>query len=149
MGKTPKKDTKKKNAKALFITGQYQQKEIAEMVNVTVQTVSRWVNSEKWDVELASLTITKEKQLARYYAQINEINENIAGREKGQRYANSKEADTLNKLSSAAQKLETETGVHEIVDVSIGLLEWVRTFDIEKSKELNDLFDAYIKTKMQ
>ena len=148
MGKTPKQDTKKKNAKALFITGQYQQKEIAELVGVTVQTVSRWVNSEKWDIELASLTITKEKQLARYYAQINEINEGIARREIGQRYANSKEADTLLKLSTAAQKLESETGVRDIVDVSIGLLEWVRSFDVNKAKELSDLFDGYIKTKL-
>jgi hypothetical protein len=97
----------------------------------------------------ASLTITKEKQLARYYAQINEINEVIAGREKGQRYANSKEADTLNKLSSAAQKLESETGVRDIVDVSIGLLDWVRSFDTDKAKELSDLFDGYIKTKLK
>lgn len=148
MGRTPKQDTKKKNAKALFITGQYQQKEIAELVGVTVQTISRWVNSEKWDVELASLTITKEKQLARYYAQINEINEAISERDKGQRYANSKEADTLNKLSAAAQKLESETGVRDIVDVSIGLLEWVRGFDVKKAKELSDLFDGYIKTKL-
>lgn len=148
MGRTPKQDTKKKNAKALFITGQYQQKEIAELVGVTVQTISRWVNFDKWDVELASLTITKEKQLARYYAQINEINEAIAGRDKGQRYANSKEADILNKLSAAAQKLESETGVRDIVDVSIGLLEWVRGFDVNKAKELSDLFDGYIKTKL-
>lgn len=148
MGRTLKQDTKKKNAKALFITGQYQQKEIAELVGVTVQTISRWVNSEKWDVELASLTITKEKQLARYYAQINEINEAISERDKGQRYANSKEADTLNKLSAAAQKLESETGVRDIVDVSIGLLEWVRGFDVKKAKELSDLFDGYIKTKL-
>lgn len=148
MARTPKTDTKKKNAKALFITGQYQQKEIAELVGVTVQTISRWVNAEKWDLELASLTITKEKQLARYYAQINEINEAISMREPGQRFANSKEADTLLKLSSAAQKLESETGVREIVDVSIGLLEWVRGFDPEKAKELSELFDGYIKTKL-
>lgn len=148
MAKTPKQDTKKKNAKALFITGQYQQKEIAELIGVTVQTISRWVNTEKWDLELASLTITKDKQLARYYAQINEINEEIAGRDKGQRYANSKEADTLLKLSAAAEKLESETGVREIVDVSIGLLEWVRQNDPDKAKELSNLFDGYIKTKL-
>lgn len=148
MGRTPKRDTKRENAKALFITGQYQQKEIAELVGVTAQTITRWVTAEKWDVELASLTITKEKQLARYYAQINEINEVIAKRDKGERYANSKEADTLLKLSSAAQKLETETGVRDIVDVSIGLLEWVRSFDVDRAKELSDLFDGYIKTKL-
>lgn len=148
MGRTSKQDTKKKNAKALFITGQYQQKEIAEMVGVTVQTVCRWVGAEKWDMELVSLTITKEKQLARYYAQINEINEAIAQREAGQRYANSKEADILNKLSAAAGKLENETGISDIVSVSIGLLEWVRGFDMDKAKELSDLFDGYIKMKL-
>ncbi|NDV45498.1 DDE transposase family protein [Paludibacter sp. 221] len=148
MGKTSKQDTKKKNAKALFLTGQYQQKEIAELVGVNPKTITRWVNAEKWDLELASLTITKEKQLARYYAQINEINDIIAKRDPGQRFANSKEADVLNKLSAAAQKLESETGIRDIVDVSIGLLEWVRGFDVDKAKELSDLFDGYIKTKL-
>jgi transposase len=148
MARTPKQDTKKKNAKALFITGQYQQKEVAELVGVTVQTISRWVNADKWDLELASLTITKERQLARYYAQINEINDNITGRDAGKRFANSKEADTLLKLSTAAEKLESETGVRDIVNVSIGLLEWVRSFDTGKAKELSDLFDGYIKTKL-
>lgn len=148
MAKTPKENTKKITAKALFITGQYQQKEIAEMVGVTVQTVSRWANSEKWDIELASITITKGQQLARIYSQINEINGAITQREPGKRYANAGEADTLVKLSTAAKKLETETGVSDIVDVSIGLLEWVRSFDTEKAKEISDIFDGYIKSKM-
>lgn len=148
MTKTPKQNAIKTTAKALYVTGQFQQKEIAELLDVTVQTISRWVNAEKWDVELASLTITKDKQLARYYSQINEINEAISMREPGQRFANSKEADTLLKLSSAAQKLESEKGVRDIVDVSIGLLEWVRGFDTDKAKELSDLFDGYIKTKL-
>lgn len=148
MGKTPKSDKLKETAKALFLTGKYQQKEIAEMVGKTVQTISRWVTTEKWNLELASLTTTKEKQLARYYEQINEINENIARRDPGQRFADSKEADTLNKLSAAAAKLESETGIREIINVSIGLLDFVRAFDVDKAKELSDLFDAYIKSKL-
>lgn len=148
MGRTPKQDNAKGIAKALFLTGKYQQKEIAKMVGKTEQTICRWANAEKWDLERASLTITKGQQLARIYAQINEINEAIAQNNEGQRYATTGQADILSKLSAAAQKLESDTGVREIIDASIGLLEWVRGFDVDKAKELSDLFDGYIKTKL-
>ena len=45
--------TKKKayiDAKELFLTGEYQQKEIAEKFGVTVQTVCRWV--KKWKAQV-------------------------------------------------------------------------------------------------
>lgn len=148
MAKTSKQDNAKSVAKALFMTGKYQQKEVAAMVGKTEQTISRWAKAERWDVELASLTTTKQQQLARFYSQINEINMAVAAREEGKRYPNSKEADILNKLSAAAAKLESETGIRDIVDVSIGLLNWVRSFDVAKAKELSELFDGYIKTKI-
>ena len=57
--------------------------------------MSKWVSTEKWEILRSSFTITKEQELRRIYIQINELNNSIAEREDGKRYATSQEADIL------------------------------------------------------
>jgi hypothetical protein len=44
--------------------------------------------------------------------------------------------------------METDIGIVEIVNVSKGLLDFVRKTDAEKAKELSYFLDAYIKEKI-
>ena len=67
----------------------------------------------------------------------------------GLRFANSKQADTMNKLASAARKLETEASIADIIEVSKRIITWFRQFDFEKAKEISNLFDAFIKDQLK
>ena len=96
-----------------------------------------------------SVSLTREEQLANLYRQVAEINKAIAGREEGERFATSKEADTINKLAAAIEKMEKETGIADIISVSKGILDWIRKTDIDKAKELSFYFDAYIKDRLK
>lgn len=58
-----KNATKKEIAKDLFLTGKYQQKEIAKKVGVAENTIGRWAKDGKWELLRANLTTTKEKNL--------------------------------------------------------------------------------------
>jgi hypothetical protein len=107
--------------------------------------MSRWVKQGKWNSIKTSITITREAELSRFYQQLREIDDNISGREKGERFPSSKEADIISKLASAIEKLERDVGVAEIVNVARIMLEWLRPFDLEKAKEVSGLFDAFIK----
>jgi predicted transcriptional regulator len=146
-----KVNKKKELAKLLFIRENLSQKEIAERVEVTEVTVSKWVNENdaEWKRLRQSVIITKEEQLRRIYEQLDELNQEIMRREKGQRYASTKEADTMVKLTSAANNLETDASIADIVEVSKRFLNWLRPVDLDKTKEISQFLDSFIKDQLR
>lgn len=148
MAKQSKRDVQVERAKQLFLTGKYQQKEIAELVGVVENTIKRWKDNGKWEMLRANMTITKENVLSQLYAQLAEINLNIEKRKEGERFSNSREADAIVKLSAAISKMETETGISEITSVSIGLCEFIRGYDVDEAKRISEHLNAYIEYKM-
>lgn len=149
MAKRLNRETKKKLAKELFLTNKYQQKEIANMVGVVENTISRWIKDGKWHLLRANLTTTKESVLSNWYAQLAALNKNISDRPEGERFPTTSESDRMIKISAAIKKLETETGIAEITSVCIGLCEFVRQYDVEKAKEISEHFNAYIESKIK
>lgn len=140
---------KRDYAEFLYINGNLSQKEIAEKVEVTEKTIGRWKEENKWEQRKISIMTTKKEELSRMYLQLRELNTNIEQREEGCRYPNSKEADTINKITSAIRNLETETSVGEIIGVAEKFLNFLRKEDIEKAKEIAIYFDTFIKNEMK
>jgi len=136
---------KKGIAKSLFLDGNYTQEEIAEKVGTTRQTISRWMKSESWEEIKASVAITPAQIIAQWSRQIIEVNNTIAGRDAGKRYATPAEADALAKLAGAINKLQYDIGVSDCVSVAMRFLSWLRPLDLEAAKQFNNLFDAFIK----
>ncbi len=138
---------KKEWAKTEYIVNNLTQKEVAEKVGVSSVTVNRWVNSKdgNWDDLRRQMLVTREKQLNRLYAQLDELTRAIENREEGQRYANSKEADTINKLTTSIRAMENEASVADIVEVSKRLLNWLRPVDHVKAMEIASIFNDFIK----
>lgn len=149
MGNELSSKQKKDWAKMLYLKEHLQQQEVAERVGVSKQTMCRWVKTEKWEELKTSVSLTREEQLSNLYRQVAEINKAIAGRKDGERYASAKEADTINKLAAAIERMEKETGISDIISVSKGFLDWLRKTDIDKAKELSYYFDAYIKERLR
>lgn len=139
---------KKEWAKTLYLRENLTQQEIAERVGVSRVTVSNWVRSGKWEEQKAGITLTRQEQVANLYRQVAEINRAISARAEGERFPNSKEADILGKLSAAIRNMEQETGIADIISVLTGFVEWLRPLDLDKTKELTRLADAYIKDKL-
>lgn len=145
-----KNATKKEIAKDLFLTGKYQQKEIAEKVGVAENTIGRWAKNGKWELLRANLTTTKENVLSNWYAQLSEMNKSIAGRPEGERVPTSSESDRMIKISSAINKLESETGISEVSSVCIKVCEFTRkNIGLDKAQEINKIFDAVIEDMMK
>jgi len=137
---------KKEWAKLLYLQPEkITQKELARKVGVSEQTMSHWIVAEKWDRLRQSIIVTKEEQLRRLYIQIDELNATIMCRPEGQRFSVKGEADTLNKLATAAKKLETEASIADIIEVAKRFINWIRITDLDKAKETSSLFDAFIK----
>ena len=135
-------------ALTMYLNESRTQAEIAEACGVSRQTVIRWAKTDKWDAHKVSLTMTREEQIKNLQRQIAEINNGILDREAGRRFATPKEADTIAKLTTAINKLETETGIHEIVGVAQRFIAWLRPVDLELTKTFTRLFDKFIKSLM-
>ena len=136
---------KKEWAKSLYLRESMTQQELANRVGVSRVTISNWIKDGKWEEYKAGLTLTRQEQVANLYRQVAEINRTIAERSEGKRYATSKEADILGKLSSAISKMEQEVGIADKIAVLTGFIEWLRGIDVEKAKELVGIADTYIK----
>lgn len=123
------------------------QAEVAERVGVSRVTLCKWVNEGKWDDMRTSLLVEKDTQLARLYRRLRELNDLVESRPEGERVMNSKEGDTLMKITAAIKNLETETNIAEKMATGKEFLAFVRrTCGFEQSKEVARLFNAYIKT---
>lgn len=137
---------KKDFARTLYLLDNLTQKEISERTGIQQSTLSKWINGpEQWDKLKVSILSTKRMEINRMYLQLKELNDNIANREEGCRYPNSKEADTLNKISAAIRNMETDTSVSEVIAVAEKMTSFVRKEDLAKAKELTILFDEFIK----
>lgn len=146
MAKELSNTQKKEWAKTLYLKENLTQQEIAERVGVARITVNRWIADGKWEVQKAGLTLTREEQIANLYRQVAEINRKIADKPEGERFASNAEADILGKLSAAIKKMETDVGIADIISVQTKFIEFLRSIDFEKAKELTQLSDAFIKS---
>ena len=140
---------KKEYAYLLFTKQGLTQKEIAAKVGATEKTIGVWKTEGNWERLRASIMTTREEQLSMLYDQLNDINMDIRLREKGKRYSNSKEADTIMKLSATIKNLQIETGIAEIVSVGKELCDLVRTADLKKAQDIAEWNDAMVKTKLK
>lgn len=142
-------EQKKDWAKLLYTKEQMPQKEIAEKVGVTPQTVNRWVKKENWEQLRISLSVTREEQLRHLYSHLSEINASIANRPEGERFPNAKEADTITKLSNSIDKLERESGVGEVVSAFSQLVRWLREINLEEAQRITPILDDYVAVRLR
>lgn len=144
-----KQNDKRAKAKSLYLTGQYSQKEIAELVDVSERSVSKWKDEEDWDSLKTSLLTTRENELRRLYKMLQILNDDIDLRAELKIPINSKEADAVLKLTSAIKNLELETSIADKVEVGTAFINLVRKENLELSKEITKWFDIFLKTSIK
>lgn len=140
---------KKELAKMLYLHESSTQKEIAARVGVAEVTVSRWATKDNWAGLKASMTITRETQLANLYRQLANLNEDIGSRMEGGRYPTVSEADVISKLGNAIKAMESDIGVAEVISVAKSFIDWARRNRIGDIQERTRLFDAFIADKLR
>lgn len=147
MAKIQKKDDKRDKARSLYMTGQFTQSQIADIVGVSSRTIIRWVEAESWDVILESSKSTKEKRIAKYQGYLQSIEQRIETREDpNERHPTTAEIDQMAKLESIIKKLRDDASIGEVVMYSKNLCAFVQAYDLEKAKEISVVCDGYIKS---
>lgn len=140
-----KQDEKKHKARSLYLTGQYDQKEIAVLVGASEKSISNWKTAEDWESMKESMLTTRENELKRMYKMLRILNDVIDERAAEKKPITSQEADAVLKLTIAIKNLELETSIADKVEVGISFINFVRPENPELSKEIAQFFDAFLK----
>lgn len=139
---------KKEHAKLLYtVEGLTVGKELAERVGVSPQTISKWINSEDWEMIRASLIMTREAELRRLYRRLTFLNDTIEEREENEKKPiTNSEADTLVKISASIKNMETDVSVSEAIQVLKDFINAVRSTNLALAKQMTVEADHYIKS---
>ena len=136
-------EKKKSLARSLYLAGM-EQNEIAEKVDVSRVTISKWCNAEGWKESRAAKNITRpelvNKLLLTIDKLITEVNESedpslIAGL-----------GDKLAKLSSVIEKLDKKANVIDAIEVFMAFNRWIQdqaSYDPEITPELIKAINKY------
>lgn len=141
-------EKKKSLARTLYLAGM-EQNEIAEKVEVSRVTISKWVNAEGWKEARAAKNVTRpelvNKLLLTIDKLITEVNESedptlIAGL-----------GDKLAKLSSVIERLDKKANVVDAIEVFMAFSKWLEyratidpTVTPELIKTINKFQDMYL-----
>lgn len=145
-------EKKKSLARSLYMAGMEQQ-EIADKVEVSRVTVSKWCNAEGWKEARAAKNVTRPELVNKLLltidtliTQVNESNDPALAAGLG---------DKLAKLSSVIEKLDKKANVVDAIEVFMAFSKWIeyRSFiDPEVTPELikaiNKYQDLYITEQM-
>lgn len=139
---------KKEHAKLLYtVEGVTVQKELAERVGVSAQTINKWIHSEDWEALRSSVLLTKEAELRRLYRRFTFLNDLIEERETSEKKpVSNAEADSLVKISAAIKNLETDVSASESMEVLKNFINSVRSHNLDLAKQITRYADQFIKT---
>lgn len=145
-------EKKKSLARTLYMAG-LGQNEIADKVDVSRVTVSKWCNTEGWKEARAAKNVTRpelvNKLLLTIDTLITQVNDSkdpalVAGL-----------GDKLAKLSAVIEKLDKKANVVDVIEVFMAFSKWIEfrsTVDPELTPELikaiNKYQDLYITQQM-
>ncbi|MBA3830150.1 MAG: hypothetical protein H0X33_14520 [Taibaiella sp.] len=137
---------KKELAEILFMQNDLQQKEIAEKVGVSQQTMTAWVaaNDRAWDKKRQSMLTSKNIILRRLYKILD--NESVKMDDAG---GEAKDADKIVKLTAAIRNLETDTGIGELMEAGKQFINFLRNADPTLSLHVTNQYDTFIKERLK
>ena len=136
-------EKKKSLARTLYMAG-LGQNEIADKVDVSRVTVSKWCNTEGWKEARAAKNVTRpelvNKLLLTIDTLITQVNDSkdpalVAGL-----------GDKLAKLSAVIEKLDKKANVVDVIEVFMAFSKWIEfrsTVDPEVTPELIKAFNKY------
>lgn len=142
----------KEIAKTLYLNGTLQ-KEIAERLGVSPQTIVKWVKADNWDTLRAARQVTRTELVNKTLASINQLLDNVL--QSGDPDAMTGLGDKLSKLAGAIEKLDKKATVVDFIEAFIEFERWLigrQAFDKSITddliKTINKLHDHFINERI-
>lgn len=137
-------------AKILFTREKLDQKIVAKRVGISERTMSKWVTDLNWKGLRNRLLIGKEEVLHKLYEQLSELNENINSNPQGFKYADTKQADVLIKLTASIRNLETELAIADLVESGIRFIKFLQMKgSFEQVLETSEMWNQFVQASIK
>lgn len=149
-----KADTEKKKslARSLYLAGM-EQTEIAEKVDVSRVTISKWCNADGWKEARAAKSVTRPELVNKLLLTIDTLITQVNASNDAALIAGL--GDKLAKLSAVIEKLDKKANVVDAIEVFMAFSKWIEfrsAVDPEVTPELikaiNKYQDLYITEQM-
>ncbi len=142
------KSEKKHYAEELFMRGDLTQAEIAKIVDVSDNTMSKWVNDEvtNWKLKRKSFLVTKPQIIRRILNVLDKLSEQADNEIES---VDTKAADKFIKFAVALKKLEMDMGIAEIMEVAMLIVNFIQPHDPKFAGDLSGWFDKLIKERLK
>ena len=145
-------EKKKSLAHSLYLAGM-EQNEIAEKVDVSRVTISKWSNTEGWKEARAAKNVTRQELVNKLLLAIDKLITEVNESEDPSLLAGL--GDKLAKLSSVIEKLDKKANVVDAIEVFMAFSKWLEyraTIDPSVTPELiktiNKFQDMYLTEQM-
>ncbi|MBQ9296822.1 MAG: helix-turn-helix domain-containing protein [Paludibacteraceae bacterium] len=132
--KTLEQAQRQELARMYFMQGM-KQKEIADKVGVSRNTICAWIRDGKWDTVRAAKTITRSELVKKM---LNDLDEKLA--------TGQWTADEIIKVASAIEKLDKQTSIVTITEVLTAFNQWLVSrmqVDSELTPEIVKIINTY------
>jgi transposase len=134
--KTAKTDNSREIAQLYYMQG-IPQKDIADKVGVTAQTICQWVKQGNWEAKRAGANVTRQELVNKSLFALNQILEQVYDTNDPELLAAL--PDKLAKFASAIEKLDKKSNIVTSMDSFMQFTSWLTersSFDVQLTPEL-------------
>lgn len=146
-------EKKKDLARTLYMAGK-DQNEIAEQIDISRQTISRWATSGGWKEQRAATGVTRPELVNKLLVSIDKLITQVNNSEDPEKMAGL--SDKLAKMASVIEKLDKKANVVDAIEVFMAFSKWMqfraqtdKNITPELLKTFNYYQDLFISEKMQ
>ena len=132
--KTLEQTQRQELARMYFMQGM-KQKEIADKVGVSRNTICAWIRDGKWDTVRAAKTVTRSELVKKM---LQDLDEKLT--------SGKWTADDIVKVAAAIEKLDKQTNIVTIIDVFTSFNQWLVSrmqVDSELTPEVVKIINTY------
>ncbi len=146
--KDPKNDPKQQ-ARNLFFQTALTQAQIAELIGVSQKTISLWMNEGKWKMLRETTDKIPIVLVEHMLNELSELQNTIASREPGKRFATNQEAETRRKIIRSIGDLRRHETRSAHAEVMMNFMSYVQKRNLADAKLLIKHADAYMQGEVQ
>ena len=146
-------EKKKVLARTLYMAGK-EQAEIAEQIDVSRQTLSKWANQDGWKEQRAATGVTRPELVNKLLVSIDKLITQVNASDDAAEMAGL--SDKLAKMAAVIEKLDKKANVVDAIEVFMAFSRWMQfraqtdsKITPELLKTFNFYQDLFISEKMQ